>query len=45
MPGPVKLYGVVQSFDLDPFPRTKAWLDRCLTRPRTLRARTMREAA
>lgn len=32
------------SFDLSPFPRTKAWLDRCLNRPRTLAARNMREA-
>lgn len=31
-------------FDLSPFPRAKAWLDRCLSRPRTLAARNMREA-
>jgi glutathione S-transferase len=32
-------------FDLAPFPRVKAWLDRCLTRPAAMRARAMREAA
>lgn len=32
-------------FDLAPFPRTKAWLDRCLNRPAAQRARNMREAA
>ena len=33
------------NFDLAPFPAVKAWLDRCLTRPRTMRARNMREAS
>ena len=32
-------------FDLSAFPRVKAWLDRCLTRPSALRARALREAA
>ncbi|TQF77101.1 glutathione S-transferase family protein [Elioraea sp. Yellowstone] len=32
-------------FDLAPFPKAKAWLDRCLNRPAVLRARNMREAA
>jgi glutathione S-transferase len=33
------------SFDLAPFPKVKAWLDRCLNRPAALRARNMREAS
>jgi glutathione S-transferase len=32
-------------FDLAPFPRVQAWLQRCLTRPAAMRARAMREAA
>jgi glutathione S-transferase len=32
-------------FDLAAFPRVKAWLDRCVTRPAALRARALREAA
>lgn len=32
-------------FDLSAFPRVRAWLERCLTRPAALRARAMREAA
>lgn len=30
-------------FDLSPYPRLAAWLDRCLTRPAALRARALRE--
>jgi glutathione S-transferase len=32
-------------FDLAAFPRVKAWLERCLTRPAAMRARALREAA
>lgn len=39
------LYGSwLNGFDYAPFPRTKAWLDACLTRPAALRARAQREA-
>lgn len=38
------LYGAwANRFDLDHLPRTKAWLDRCLTRPAAARARALRE--
>ena len=30
-------------YDLAPFPKVKAWLDTCLTRPAALRARKQRE--
>ncbi len=32
-------------FDYGPYPRAKAWLERCLNRPAALKARRMREAA
>jgi glutathione S-transferase len=38
------LYGAwANGYDLVPFPKVKAWLDACLTRPAALRARRQRE--
>lgn len=38
------LYGPwLNGYDLAPFPKVKAWLDTCLTRPAALRARKLRE--
>jgi glutathione S-transferase len=38
------LYGAwLNGYDLAPFPKVKAWLDACLTRPAALRARKQRE--
>lgn len=38
------LYGAwLNGYDLTPFPKVKAWLDTCLTRPAALRARRQRE--
>lgn len=38
------LYGSwLNGYDYAPFPRVKAWLDACLTRPAALRARKQRE--
>jgi len=38
------LYGAwANGYDLAPFPKVKAWLDACLTRPTALRARRQRE--
>lgn len=38
------LYGSwMNGYDYGPFPRVKAWLDACLTRPAALRARRQRE--
>lgn len=38
------LYGAwLNGYDLAPFPKVKAWLDACLTRPAALRARRQRE--
>jgi glutathione S-transferase len=40
------LYGAwFNKFDLAAFPKVKAWLERCLTRPAAMKARAMREAA
>jgi glutathione S-transferase len=40
------LYGAwFNKFDLAAFPKVKAWLERCLSRPAAMRARAMREAA
>lgn len=38
------LYGAwLNGFDFGPFPKVKAWLDACLTRPKALAARRQRE--
>jgi glutathione S-transferase len=38
------LYGAwMNGFDFGPFPKVKAWLDACLTRPAALAARKQRE--
>jgi glutathione S-transferase len=38
------LYGSwLNGFDYGPFPKTKAWLDACMTRPAALKARKQRE--
>lgn len=38
------LYGAwLNGYDLGPFPKVKAWLDACLTRPKALAARRQRE--
>jgi glutathione S-transferase len=33
----------MNGFDFGPFPKVKAWLDACLTRPAALAARKQRE--
>jgi glutathione S-transferase len=35
--------GWLNGYDLKPYPKVKAWLDACLTRPAALRARKLRE--